>query len=224
MINTMINILLFILTFLTLNLSIITTVVSADQKIDSINFFVQQNAKAEEKYLFNPYEKIISGVAAFLIGNVGYYTSTSSVLKVTYTGIQTVGIINIGRSIYASNSPSLEKSFYHLMTDSSVDSYSKKDLSLNLLHIFAQEERAKRIALFYGSSFITAQYAINAFVYKSPGNLKNIYIFLGSVNAIVALYSALYKGEYEKYYYGPSIEIKPFITFVSSGITLNIDF
>ncbi|MBF0298100.1 MAG: hypothetical protein HQK51_05230 [Oligoflexia bacterium] len=183
-----------------------------DSKIDSTNFFVQQNANIEKKYLFNPYEKIISGVAAFLIGNIGYYTSSSSVLKVAYTGIQTVGIINISRSIYAANSPSLEKSFYNLMTNPTVESYSKKDLSINLLQIFAQEERAKRVALFYGSTFITAQYAINAFVYKSPGNLKNIYIFLGGVNALVAIYSAFYKGNYEKYYYGNSIDIKPFIS------------
>ncbi|MBF0315893.1 MAG: hypothetical protein HQK52_20905 [Oligoflexia bacterium] len=191
---------------------------------DSIQFFVEQNDLLQQKYLFNRYENIISGFAAFTIGNIGYYLSNSPVLKVAYTGIQTIGIINIGKSIYHINSPSIEGSFYHLLSSKEKVQYNSNELAWHLLQIFAQEERAKRIALFYSSSFLALQYSINTFVYESPGNLKNIYIFLSGVNIIVAIYTAFYKGKYEKYYFGNDIDIRPILTPQNSGGGLEIGF
>ncbi|MBF0314175.1 MAG: hypothetical protein HQK52_12220 [Oligoflexia bacterium] len=114
-------------------------------------------------------------------------------LKVAYTGIQTIGIINIGRSIYRINSPSIEGSFYELLSNKEKMQYTSPELAGHLLQIFAQEERAKRVALFYSSSF------------------------LSGVNAIIAIYSAFYKGNYEKYYYGPKIDIRPILYHDENG-------
>ena len=181
-----------------------------NKKKNSIKFFSIQAKKVENNYQYNRYENIVSGVSAFVIGNVGYLLTDSSVLKLTYSGIQTIGIINIGRGIYKSNSPSIEKSFNEILSSKNKKDISKYQLSNELVRIFAEEERAKRLSLFYSSSFLAIQYALNIAIYDSPERIKNIYIFLGSVNAIVAAYSAFSKGEYEKFYFGKKIDLNPF--------------
>jgi hypothetical protein len=180
------------------------------QKKDSMKFFVNKSKESETQFQFNKYENIISGAAAFVIGNVGYVLTDSSVLKLSYTGIQTIGIVNIGRGIYKLNTPTVETSFYNLLNNEKVKGYSKKSLSNKILGIFAKEERAKRLSIFYSSAFLSFQYLLNATVYDSPGKLKNIYIFLGGVNALIAVYSGTYKNDYEKFYYGEKIDLKPF--------------
>jgi hypothetical protein len=66
-------------------------------------------------FLLSAIETIFSGVIAFVIGNVGFYTTKSSVLKLGYSGVQTIGIINVGRGIYDVNSPSMEAELYHFL-------------------------------------------------------------------------------------------------------------
>lgn len=180
------------------------------ERVDPIEFFVEKEAAKPEKYTFNEYENIISGGAAFLIGNVGYMLTDSTVLGLTYSAVQTIGVINIGQGIYKMNSPSVERSFKDLLTNDKVKGYSKKRLAGHLIKIFGQESRAKRLALFYSSSLLAAQYTLNATVYDSSGKLKNVYIFLGGVNAIIAAYSAFSKSEYEEYLFGKDIDLNPF--------------
>ncbi len=180
------------------------------KRVDPIEFFVEKEAAKPEKYTFNEYENIISGGAAFLIGNVGYMLTDSTVLGLTYSAIQTIGVINIGQGIYKMNSPSVERSFKDLLTNDQVKGYTKKRLAGHLVTIFGQESRAKRLALFYSSSLLAAQYTLNATVYDSSGKLKNVYIFLGGVNAIIAAYSAFSKSEYEEYLFGEGIDLNPF--------------
>jgi hypothetical protein len=175
----------------------------------NINFFKEATKKQKSKFSFNEYEHIISGVGAFLIGNIGYLLTDSTALKIAYSGIQTIGIINIGQGVYQRNSPDLKKSFYTILTTNKVDTYSKPVLAKNLIKLFAQEERAKRLSLFFSTSFLSLQYLLNSTVYDSPDQVKNIYIFFSGINAIVATYSALYKGEYESQYYGTQFDINP---------------
>lgn len=189
------------------------------KRIDPIEFFVEKEAAKPDKFTFNQYENIISGGAAFLIGNVGYMLTDSTVLGLTYSAIQTIGVINIGQGIYKMNSPSVERSFKELLTNEEVKGYSKKRLAGNLVTIFGKESRAKRLALFYSSSLLAAQYTLNATVYESSGKLKNVYIFLGGVNAIIAAYSAFSKSEYEEYLFGEDIDLNPFAFSSGQGST-----
>lgn len=175
----------------------------------NIEFFLKAAQKSQKKYSFNEYEHLISGVGAFLIGNIGYLSTDSAALKVAYSGIQTIGIINIGHGVYQRNSPDIQKSFYQLLTTKKTDKYSKPMIARNLIKIFATDERAKRLSLFYSTSFLSFQYLLNATVYDSPDRVKNIYIFFSGINAIIAAYSALYKSDYEKQYFGDSFDINP---------------
>jgi hypothetical protein len=173
------------------------------------SFFLNEAKLKEKVYRFNPYETIFSGVIAFVIGNVGFYTTKSSVLKLGYSGVQTIGIINVGRGIYDVNSPSTEGELYRFLTNDTNTGVSKEALSIKLIHVFAQEERAKRMALFYGSSFLTVQYLMNSFVGKTQPELKKIYLFMGGVNFIIATYSGINKSNYEKKVYGNEFNIQP---------------
>lgn len=191
-------------------------------KKDPVQFFKLKNKNKTKKYQFNKYENLISGTAAFLIGNIGYMASDSSVLKVTYSGVQTIGIINIGRSIYKIHSPSIENRFESLVTDPKVNSYTKKEVGNHLIEIYAKEERAKRLSLFYSSSILALQYMFNSLVYDSPDQLENTYIFLGGVNSIIAIYSALYKGDYERHYFGNDFDLSPFASVQPNGNTYGL--
>jgi hypothetical protein len=175
-------------------------------------FFLSEAKSKEKVYRFNPYETIFSGAIAFVIGNVGFYTTKSSVLKLGYSGVQTIGIINVGRGIYDVNSPSMESELYNFLGKDKYQGVSKEALSVKLIRIFAQEERAKRMALFYGSSLLTVQYFMNSFVGDTQTDLKKVYLFMGGVNAIIATYSALSKSNYEKKVYGKDFNVDPIFT------------
>ena len=178
----------------------------------SVDFFVKEFEKKESKWKFNEYENLISGSAAFIIGNIGYVTTdVNAVLNLTYSAIQTIGIINVGQGIYKMNSPSLEGSFKDLLTQKKADYQNSEQLAAHLIKIFANEKRAKRLSLFYSSALLSLQYTLNATLYGTTGKLKNIYIFLGGVNAIVSLYSAFYKSEYERFTFGEGLDLNPFV-------------
>lgn len=184
--------------------------VEKNNKKSSIDFFKEKNKKNKSDFRFNRYENLISGITAFTIGNLGYITSNSEVLKLTYSGIQTIGLINIGRSIYKMHSPSINKRFEKFVTDESVKNYSRQDVANELVDIYGREDRAKRLSLFYSSSILAAQYFLNTLVYETPEALESTYLFLGGVNTIVAIYSALYKSDYEKHLFGEDFDLNPF--------------
>lgn len=192
------------------------------------DFFLREAKLKEKVYRFNPYETIFSGTIAFVIGNVGFYTTRSSILKLGYSGIQTIGIINVGRGVYDVNSPSIEGELYRFLTKEPNPEILKEALSVKLIRIFAQEERAKRVALFYGSSLLTVQYFVNSFVGKTQPELKKIYLFMGGVNFIIATYSGLSKDTYEKKVYGTEFDIRPIFTATdkeaAGGINLAYSF
>lgn len=213
------HLLLILLSIFSLSPTALGETKMAPEKEDALNKrafqFFQSNGERESKvstFKYNQYESLISGVAAFIFGNVGYLTTSSSSLQLTYSAVQTIGIINIGQGIYQAQAPSMDASLRGILTEEKMKNFSKEQLAGRLLRVFAQEDRAQRLSIFYSSSFLTLQYAMNATIYKSSGQLKKIYLFLGGVNAIVAVYSALSKSKYEEAYYGSKFDISPFVT------------
>lgn len=205
-----------------------TSPLPAPTKSSASEFFLTEAKLKEKVYRFNPYETIFSGAIAFVIGNAGFYTTKSNVLKLGYSGVQTIGIINVGRGIYEVNSPSTEGELYKFLSKDQKPEISKEALSAKLIHIFAQEERAKRMALFYGSSLLSVQYFVNSFVGNTQPELKKIYLFLGGVNVIIATYAATMKGNYEKKIYGDSFNIDPVFVVndkeTTAGLVLSYSF
>ncbi len=166
-------------------------------------FLRAESLNDKKKYRYNEFEDIISGAAAFVVGNIGFFSVDSKVLKLGYSGIQTIGIVNIGKGIYDYYRPlvkaqqqSMLKNYQSSDKKSTMEYFSKE-----ILKTLAQEERAKRLSLFYGSTLLTVQYGINVSFGNTPKSLKNIYYFLGGVNAIVALYTYFFPSKIEEFIY-----------------------
>ena len=161
-------------------------------------FLKKKSEENKRVIVFNEYEDIISGAVAFLIGNVGYFTTDSQTLKIAYSGVQTVGIIAVGHGIYDYYYPHFETRLLGLLSQKRM---TKGKLANDYVSLLGEMERAKRLSLLWSSSLLTLQYALNAFASKDvPSDLKDIYLFLGGVNAIVATYSYLHVTDYEEYY------------------------
>lgn len=168
---------------------------------DYNQFLIDQSKIKKHTYKHNKYENIISGSAAFLIGNVGYFTTNSTPLSVAYSGIQTIGILNVGRGAYDLYRPDFEKDLYEISFNYSNTAARPQQLSLDIVKLFAEEARAKRLALLYTSSLLSMQYFANAMIGNQANSLKSIYYFLGSVNLIVVGFSYFHKNPYEAFYY-----------------------
>lgn len=168
------------------------------QKPSAYEFLKQKSRASKPANTFNKYEDIISGSLAFMIGNVGYFTTESSTLKLAFSGVQTVGIVGVGHGIYDYYYPHFESRLLELLSKKQM---SRGQLADGYVSLLGEMDRAKRVSLLWSSSLLTMQYALNAFVSKDvPQDMKDIYLFLGGVNAIVASYSYFYKTDYEEYY------------------------
>jgi hypothetical protein len=184
-------------------------ILSIDLFADDLVFFKQQALKDKKEQSGYKYEDIISGGAAFVIGNVGYFTTSSTPLRLSYSLVQTVGIINVSDGVFHLNNPS-KNDYYHEMLRQFPDGQDKKRnvrfLSRNLIAITARSDRAQRLAMFYRSGLLAAQYIINTLDNKTSDDLKNIYYFMAGINLITASYSYFMKSEYEQYYERPKIK------------------
>lgn len=170
----------------------------ASEGKSAYKFLKEKSEASRPTYEFNQYEDIISGSIAFAIGNIGYFTTDSSTLKIAYSGVQTVGIIAVGHGIYDYYYPHFES---RLLTLLSQKKMTRGELSHGYVGLLGEMERAKRLSLLWSSSLLTLQYGLNSFVGDDiPTDLKDIYLFLGGVNAIIATYSYFYVSDYEKYY------------------------
>lgn len=172
------------------------------KKNTPLQFLKQEASKSKKKYRYNKYESMISGSLAFLAGNIGYFSTDSVSLKVAYSGIQTIGIINVGKGVYDYHRPVFDKELYLAVK-------KQKNISNEIIEIFAKEERAKRLAMFWRSSLLSVQYFANAYFDDADESLRDIYKFLGGVNLIVVGYASFYKGKYESYYYDNKITLSP---------------
>jgi hypothetical protein len=164
--------------------------------VKPFQYLKSEVAKNERPYRFNKYETIISGGLAFLVGNIGFYTTDSDTLKLAYGGVQTVGIVTVGQGVYDYYRPNQDQEMLNLLMK---DKISRSQMADGFIDILGQEERAKRLALLYGSTLLVAQYAANAYLSDTPQDIKDIYLFLGGVNVIVAGSSYFSRGKYELY-------------------------
>jgi hypothetical protein len=161
-------------------------------------FLKRKSEESRPTIIYNEYEDIISGSIAFVAGNIGYFTTESSTLKIAYSGVQTVGIVAVGHGIYDYYYPHFETRLLGLMNRKKM---TRGDLSDGYISLLGEMNRAKRLSLLWSSSLLTAQYGLNAFLGKDiPSDMKDIYFFLGGVNAIVAVYSYLNISDYEEYF------------------------
>lgn len=161
-------------------------------------FLKRKGTESKKEYTFNEYEDIISGSIAFTIGNIGYFTTDSSTLKIAYSGVQTVGILAIGHGIYDYYYPHFETRLLGLLNRKKL---TRENMADGYVSLLGEIERAKRLSLLWSSSLLTLQYALNAFVSTDvPQDLKDIYLFLGGVNAIISAYSFFNVSDYEEYY------------------------
>ena len=200
-------------------LSIVFTIntYASSEKV-SLKFLKKEASKSSKKYRFNKYESMISGSIAFLAGNIGYHSTESVSLKVAYSGIQTIGIVNVGQGVYDYYRPLFDRELYIAIR-------KKKDISSSVIKLFAQEEKAKRMQLVWRSSLLATQYFANAYLGNTEENLKDIYTFLGGVNLIVLGYSLFYKDKYEEFYYQETItSITPSLFKQEDSIATGIRF
>jgi len=175
---------------------------NAKEKETPLEFLKTEASNSTKKYRYNKYESMISGSLAFLAGNIGYHSTNSTSLKIAYSGIQTIGIINVGQGVYDYYRPIFDKELYMAVK-------KQKNISGDIIEIFAKEERAKRKALLWRSSLLATQYFANAYFDDTEENLKDIYKFLGGVNLIVVSYATFYQGKYEAYYFDNQVTLNP---------------
>lgn len=192
--------------FYILLLFIISTALMAKEK-SSFEFLKSEAVKSNKNYTYNQYENIINGSVAFVIGNVGYFTTPSQSLKLAYSGVQTIGILNVGKGIYDYYRPIQDKELYLFLNKTK--NLDKNTMAKDIIKIFADEQRAKRMQLLWGSSLLATQYFINAYADNTQKELKEIYQFLGGVNLIVVGYAYFYKQKYEKFYYEDRLSFMP---------------
>jgi hypothetical protein len=165
---------------------------------NAYEFLRNKSVETRPEVTFNEYEDIISGSLAFAIGNIGYFTTDSSTLKIAYSGVQTVGIIAVGHGIYDYYYPHFDSRLLALLSKKKM---TRGELANGYVGLLGEMDRAKRVSILWSSSLLTMQYAVNAFVSKDvPQDLKDIYLFLGGVNAIAATYSYFHKSDYEEFY------------------------
>ncbi len=184
--------------FLLLILFVGSALAQTQNKPSAYQFLKKKSLESRPTYEFNKYEDIISGSIAFAIGNIGYFTTDSSTLKIAYSGVQTVGIVAVGHGIYDYYYPHFDTRLLELLSKKRM---TRGELSDGYVSLLGEMERAKRLSLLWSSSLLTAQYALNSFLGDDvPSDLKDIYLFLGGVNAIVATYSYFSMSDYEEYY------------------------
>lgn len=179
-------------------LLILTSGICSAADTNAYKFLKEKSLENKPEHQFNEFEDITSGSIAFLIGNIGYFTTNSDTLKIAYSGVQTVGIVAVGHGIYDYYYPHFETRLLGLLSQKKM---TRGQLSDGYVSLLGEMDRAKRLSLLWSSSLLTLQYGLNSFLGDDiPNDMKDIYLFLGGVNAIVATYSYFNKTDYEEYY------------------------
>lgn len=167
-------------------------------------------------------KKIIGGIATFTLGNIGFFASPETTAKIAFSLFQTIGVIDIAQGIKSYYAPNQDAELYELATKVKKARRVDADrFSMEIIKIKAKEERAKRLATLYGSSFLAGQYLINSYVGSPPESLKNIYLFLTATNLMVAGDAYFSKSEYEEYY-GNKFSLTPILPIKAGEVGLRI--
>lgn len=194
----------------------VSSALHAESPGSAYAFLKKKSEESKPEIVYNEYEDIISGSIAFAVGNIGYFTTQSSTLQLAYSGVQTVGIIAVGHGIHDYYYPHFESRLLGLMSKKKM---TRGELSDGYISLLGEMERAKRLSILWSASLLTAQYGLNAFLGKDiPSDLKDIYLFLGGVNAIVAIYSYYAVSDYEEYYLSHRPKVGFFILPERDGV------
>lgn len=182
---------------LVISLTLISSPLLAREK-NAFEFLKSEAQKSQKDFIHHPYENIFNGALGFLVGNIGYFSTSSKSLKLAYSAVQTIGILNVGTGVYDNYRPILDKGLYEMVDR---EGLTRESLSKEIVQLFAKEERAKRLQLFWTSTLLGSQYLINAYLDDTQEDLEDIYKFLAGVNLIAMGYSYFYKQKYEAYYF-----------------------
>lgn len=194
----------------------------ANTNQSAYKFLKEKSLKSRRVYQYNQYEDIISGSIAFTIGNIGYFTTDSLTLQIAYSGVQTVGIVAVGHGIYDHYYPDFDERLLSLLSKKRM---TRGQLSDGYVSLLGEMDRAKRLSLLWSSSLLTLQYGLNSFLGRDvPSDLKDIYLFLGGINAIIATYSYMSKTDYETYYLDHSPKVGMMMIPNGYGLTLTKKF
>ncbi|MBX3041298.1 MAG: hypothetical protein KF789_11385 [Bdellovibrionaceae bacterium] len=128
---------------------------------------------------------LLSGALATIGGNLGYYSSSDSFSRGAYALTQSVGIVAIGygASIYWNGNEF--DSFYRAVRDSSLSSAQKTELLQRFLsNEKTQRERTRWIRM--GTHALLAVVNFYSASQEKDKDVKNVFQFLGGVNALLA--------------------------------------
>lgn len=208
--------------FVLLVCSLVSRAEVSQETIKPYNYLENEVANAESAYRFNQYETIISGAMAFLVGNVGFYTTSSETLRLAYSAVQTVGIITVGQGIYDYYSPDQDRDMLKLLKQKKL---TRSHMADGFISMLGQEERAKRLALLSGSGLLVVQYLANAYLSDVPRDIRDLYLFMGGVNVIIAGHSYFSRGKYERYLdYKSKVSWSPFLGQDKAGLAVSLSF
>ncbi|MDA8791699.1 hypothetical protein N9N67_00565 [Bacteriovoracaceae bacterium] len=206
--------------FIFLWLSISLKINAKEKKIEKENleeaaeriYFQEYENKDKPRYL----QKIISGSAATIIGNLGYFNSDAYTLKLAYSGVQAIGVFNIGSGIkeyYEKDLNKLNKSFAKKIKTKKTSKKNKllsaNDFYIHNLKAKAIKKRAKRNSILATTSILTLQYLTNIYVGKPEESLKNIFYFLAGTNVVIFSYNYYFESEEEKLIFGLNQNFSP---------------
>lgn len=127
---------------------------------------------------------IISGAIATLGGSVGYYSSDDTFSRGAYAITQSVGIaaLGYGASVYWNGNE--YNSFYRAVRDSSISPSQKSEiLSRFLENEKGQRARARWIRA--GTHIVLAAVNFYSASREKDKDVRNIFNFLGGVNAVI---------------------------------------
>lgn len=129
---------------------------------------------------------LISGAIATVGGSVGYYGSSDTFSRGAYAITQSVGVaaLGYGATIYFNGNE--YDSFYRAVRDSSLSSAQKNEvLQRFLANEKEQHDRARWIRV--ATHTLLAALNFYSAAHEKDKDVRNIFQFLGGVNAVIAV-------------------------------------
>jgi hypothetical protein len=147
---------------------------------------IEQEQHAHETQHFS--EELAGGIAALSIGLYGYYFDDRGVaLRAVYAAAQTIGVLQIGESIYNANKPSIPLTTEEQLQQLENKQGSTADLREALGRAYRQDRLASSKKLAYASAILAVLYSINGQHEKARNaTIANVYRFLAFNAALVS--------------------------------------
>lgn len=155
----------------------------------------------KNKFRYNQYEDIISGVVGFAVGTVGYYSTNATDLKLIYALTQSLGVVTAGYGVHKLYDPAWNKELQSSLSNLARAKNKTKDyISYRMIKYMAKKSEANNKSLLMTSSLLVIQNASNIIIDDPPKSLRNIFYFIGGVNLIIAIHTLFAENSYEKIY------------------------